>query len=325
VLLRIIPAYYAVILFLLYAFLFGLDQYPSTRHVLMQVFMLNGLLDVLNIDHYLMRGVFWTLHAEIAFYIILPFIAMAAHKVGWKIIITAMIAFSTCFRWYLFKQFNGTDLFSLHLFYSMPGCLDEFAVGMICACLFNKTQPVARPQHTLLAEYSFWLGLVILLIMARISDWGGDLVAMTTKGDWLCIICPTLSAGGAALIIAGVVQQGKSALRILANPVMIFLGTISYSLYVWHTVFLDIASKSGILAPFDNMGCLGRVIVFTFPLIIIVSYGCYWWVERPFLKIRHHALEIQNAFTTKHAIGLLIGWGVVMVALAGLTNWVIHS
>ncbi|MDR0274833.1 MAG: acyltransferase [Burkholderiaceae bacterium] len=326
-LLRIIPAYYAVIFFLLYAFLLGMEPYPSTWHVFVQVFMLNGLLDVLNIDSYLMNLVFWTLHAEIAFYVFLPFIALAAHRIGWKTVIIAMIAFSVVFRWWLFDRFHATDFFKMHFLYSMPGCLGQFAIGIACACLFARDKTIQNttcrmPRRILLpAGWSFWLGIAILLVIARVLDLRGDMLA---KGDLFYTISPLISAAGAAAIIIGVIRQSRTAIRALANPVMIFLGTISYSMYVWHLILLGVVNKSGILEPFVGIDRLLRTVIFAFPLILLVSYGSYWWVERPFLKIRHHAPEIRGAFTTKHAIWLLAGCGAAMTALAALTNWALR-
>jgi len=319
-LLRIIPAYYAVIFFLLYAFLFGLASYPSTWHVFVQVFMLNGLLDVLNIDSYLMHMVFWTLHAEIAFYIVLPFIAMIAHKIGWKMVIIAMIVFSVVFRWWLFHQFHATDPFKMHFLFSMPGCLGQFAIGIACACLFTKNQTM--PQRVFRsAEWPFWLGVAIIFAIARVTVLRGDMVV---KGDLFYTISPLIIAAGAAAVIIGVTRQSKNAIRVLANPVMIFLGTISYSMYVWHLILLEIANKTGVLEQFSGINRLSRLAILIFPLILLVSYGSYWWVERPFLKIRHHTSTIKGAFTTKHAVWLLAGCGAAMTALAALTNWVIH-
>jgi peptidoglycan/LPS O-acetylase OafA/YrhL len=320
-LLRIIPAYYAVIFFVLYAFLFGLEPFPSTWHVFSQVFMLNGPLDILGIDIYLMRGVFWTLNAEIAFYLFLPFIAMVAHRVGWKTVIALLIACGMGFRLYLFLRFQAVDPFKMRFLFSMPGRLDMFAYGMVCACLFKKDR-TGQKRSRILAESAFWLGVFCFMLTAQVWGLRGDMVG---KGDYFYVIFPVFPAAGAALMIAAVMWKSRSAQWLLANPPMVFMGTISYSLYLWHTVFLDIMLKSGFVSAHAGISRYMHTALIILPVIFLVSYACYWWIERPFLKIRHHAGEVQGAFTTRHAIGLLTACGAALVAMAAAFNATMHT
>jgi peptidoglycan/LPS O-acetylase OafA/YrhL len=63
--------------------------------------------------------------------------------------------------------------------------------------------------------------------------------------------------------------------RLFNSPVPVFIGTLSYSLYLWHW-------------PFITRYGLGRVS--TFPLNVLMTALCactsYYCIERPFLRLR---------------------------------------
>ena len=66
---RLLPAYYLVLFFMLYLSLYGFGATPSTSYMASHVFFINYWWDLPSI-----RGVFWTLPAEVGFYISLPFL-----------------------------------------------------------------------------------------------------------------------------------------------------------------------------------------------------------------------------------------------------------
>jgi peptidoglycan/LPS O-acetylase OafA/YrhL len=87
---------------------------------------------------------------------------------------------------------------------------------------------------------------------------------------------PTLEAFGATLII--IVSVAKSDLlifRILNLRPIIWLGTISYSLYLWHSVFAgDLLPQYGISQ------------YLWIPVSIGVAIISYYLIELPFTKYR---------------------------------------
>ena len=89
----------------------------------------------------------------------------------------------------------------------------------------------------------------------------------------------SINAFFAGMVVMGAAMGGRIARWIFGNPVAIFLGTISYSLYLWHYPIVEW------LRPL-NLG-YATFFAVAIPLCIGVSALSYALVERPFLKPRH--------------------------------------
>ena len=66
---RILPAYYVLLLVLLYLTLFGYSKLPSTSYMFGHVLFINSWW-----YEPPLRGVFWSLSVEVCFYLVLPFL-----------------------------------------------------------------------------------------------------------------------------------------------------------------------------------------------------------------------------------------------------------
>jgi len=84
---------------------------------------------------------------------------------------------------------------------------------------------------------------------------------------------PVVVATTSALIFAG--QNNDSHLNPLLFRPSIFLGNISYSLYLWHWSILYIARSLGL-----NQGWLNEVAIVT--VCLVVGYASYRCIENPF-------------------------------------------
>jgi hypothetical protein len=71
-------------------------------------------------------------------------------------------------------------------------------------------------------------------------------------------------------------EKNKLSEIILENRLIVFIGAISYSLYMWHQVLLAYARY--FLFPELHAGHLATIFVLTF----ILSAGSYWLIEQPF-------------------------------------------
>jgi peptidoglycan/LPS O-acetylase OafA/YrhL len=76
---------------------------------------------------------------------------------------------------------------------------------------------------------------------------------------------------------------GRVARRVLESRAAIFLGAISYSLYLFHGPLLVLLYRG--LEPL-NLGAGARLVAFTsigLPSVVMAGWGAYWVFERPFL------------------------------------------
>jgi len=83
-----------------------------------------------------------------------------------------------------------------------------------------------------------------------------------------------------AMLILAIAIGGPLTRAIFENRVAVFLGAISYSIYLWHfpvgtwvTQSIDMASMT-----------IGPFLLITLPLIVAVSAASYFLFERPFLR-----------------------------------------
>ena len=89
-------------------------------------------------------------------------------------------------------------------------------------------------------------------------------------------LLPALISGG--LIIAVVSRQYPLLLRVLERRELVWVGRISYSLYLWHyLVLMNLASVP--------MSIPVRIVV-TFTVSFVVAAASFYFVERPFLRLK---------------------------------------
>jgi peptidoglycan/LPS O-acetylase OafA/YrhL len=110
----------------------------------------------------------------------------------------------------------------------------------------------------------------------RAEYWSDSLIFYT----WT----PALSLGIAAVLFAGVGGCGVLQ-RIFGNRYMVFLGLISYSLYLWHLPVLTwLAAASWY--PGLTGGHLAWILAFALPIALAIATLSYLGVERPFMRLR---------------------------------------
>jgi peptidoglycan/LPS O-acetylase OafA/YrhL len=85
----------------------------------------------------------------------------------------------------------------------------------------------------------------------------------------------------ATLVIVGVcvMDLWPGLARVLSHPALVFVGKISYSLYLWHVLVILVASRATFLP--DPVRELIQV-----PLSFAAACASYFWVERPFLRLK---------------------------------------
>lgn len=86
-----------------------------------------------------------------------------------------------------------------------------------------------------------------------------------------------------ALAVAWLILQTMTAphrlvMAVLENPVLVWIGKLSYSLYLWH--YFSVA-----LAMWLTSSSLTRTLI-AVPLALIFASASYYFVERPFLKLK---------------------------------------
>lgn len=201
----------------------------------------------------------WSLSVEIQFYVFWPLILWGAFKYKLNVLrLTLIVFFCSMFFNFLFleKDVNGAFYLSLNRFW-------EFQVGSLCALLsFNHQQVMAK----LRAQYSSYLvvlGVFLCLLVVLLTK------DHQTHSVWLGLIT-TLAA--LCFILFG--QESGFVKKILANPIMVGIGVISYPLYLWHWPLISFGQiiTNGGLSPSYKLGLI--------VVAILLAYLTYRLIER---------------------------------------------
>ena len=88
-----------------------------------------------------------------------------------------------------------------------------------------------------------------------------------------------------ACLVVGVASRGSLARAIFENRHIVWLGTISYSVYLWHPFLIAQVAKA---IGADAHG-LAYLAAYALPAIVAVSAASYYMVERPFLRMKRGA------------------------------------
>lgn len=209
----------------------------------------------------------WSLSIEEQFYLFFPITIVVLYRLNIDIkkIITAFLLISFLYSTYLVST-STTE----HAFYNSAGRFWELLVGALLACI-KKPAP-DRQSHRDCMEVA---GL--LMILWPILKYEPDMLFPGPSA-----LLPTI---GTALIIAAG-GKGRYVSRALRIKPLVFIGLISYALYLWHwplLAFINITLSEPSRA----------IIVIAIALSFALATLSYFSIEKPIREKR--ALQSQGA------------------------------
>jgi len=203
---------------------------------------------------------FWSLAVEEQFYLVWPwlivllvalFAARRSRVVAVVVVILAVVAAS-----FVFSLYQSADAPRVAYFSTFTRAW-ELGAGALVAVAAPALARMPGALRFLLG----WVGLAVIVGSALLIDG-----SMPFPGPWAAA-----PVAGALLVIAAGVGGTQRHLFPLVNPVSRFIGTISYSLYLWHLPVIVFAQQ---LPPQHPAVIAG--------LIFVLSVLSYLLVEQPF-------------------------------------------
>ncbi len=291
---RIVPLYYVAILIVWWLqYTGGKEQWIALLEHLTftQVFDSQRIFWII--------GPAWSLAVEVIFYLFIAgFGPLAYYACKWvstqRARVTllagaalALVIFSVAYKWWAFYMARIPSE-NYPVYFGPLAKMDTFAIGMLLAVAVVA----AKGRPNLKGSVPALLRLAGIALLAA---------AFTFRASSTTVELYIHSLAGLAfvLVLASTALGSRNSVweRVLAHPVLLFLGLVSYSVYMWHEPLMLELAEYGLLinkAP----GAFPSNALLLVVISIFVATLSYWLVERPTLRLRH--LFRRGQWLTQH-------------------------
>ena len=203
----------------------------------------------------------WSLSVEEQFYVIWPPLLLLLHyKLNFKkrlIFISAIIILGIVLSVYL------TRVDPNFAYFLLPARMFELSMGAGLAMFWEKLPDISKLRNHFISALGVLLILIPAIVLNKLSFFPG------IHALWPCL-------GTVLLIYSGKVHDKRGfANSILQKKGLVFIGLLSYSLYLWHWPIFVFIKYLG----FDLVGFIR---IFAFILTFLLSYFSWRFVEQPF-------------------------------------------
>jgi peptidoglycan/LPS O-acetylase OafA/YrhL len=277
---RILPAYFAIIAFVLIIFplKYSFPQYSSICKTAVYSAFYSANIYFANIISYFDVGArenpllhLWSLGVEEQFYLVVPVFIWILWIVRKKLILQNLIfLFLLSFISSLWSISNGHPQFA---FFMLPSRAWELLAGAIVSQI--NTTRYTKPAWSF-GHLISWSGLILVLIPYVLYNEQTPFPGMAAIPSIL----------GASLII--LYGGGRGLNELLSSSPAVWVGKVSYSLYLWHwPIFVLLGSSYTV-----QRGVAGIITT------ILASYLSYRFIELPVRRCK--------TFSKRHAFTMLI-------------------
>ena len=271
---RIAPPYYISMVFVvaMSGFYFASTD-NGLLHVLVHLLFLHTYIDG---AHGSINGVYWSLGVEFSFYIFMLLTAKCIRRgVGTQLLILSMIVMSWVWRagCYYFLPEDPMQRFIWST--QLLGMLDEFAIGSTIAIIYSRYIVNGNVMRWPIVYFSLSLGIALVALFVYNIDAG-----YWSNIDTMVFSRTYLSVGFSLVILSFTFLEHKVWFRALCRySGLSFLGSISYSIYLFHLPIINAGINSGV----------SRNHSFSISIlccVLLVSAISYRFFEKPFMRSR---------------------------------------
>ncbi len=227
----------------------------------------------------------WSVSVEQQFYFVWPWAVRSGkrRRIAWVAVIMLAVALLT--RIWLVAHHAKHESIWCNTF----ARLDPIAAGALMAIVLNgHVMSLSRRTRASLVAF----GVVLLWAVGRYSRvlddptplagnlWGYPVATLACASILLAVLRPVNRPGG-----------------IGSSPSMVFMGRISYGLYMFHAfaLWLSIYAISRAPQPLNNRPVF---MILGFTLTTALGTASYYWLERPFLRLKN-----RFAIVTSRPVG----------------------
>lgn len=293
--LRILPAYWValtIIAFVLQAPGFVEPHTVVAHYLLLQIYDLNQL-----VGGPIQQA--WSLATEVAFYVFVPMWAWAMARPWWRrwsqlrveLAGLAVLFVGSTAANYALVVIGVSDGRFAQLGTWLPFRIGDFVPGMALAVVSAHVahHGLRWPEWSRRASFA-------------LACWAGSLVVFWYVSTQLDLpMFPTFTPSQAfavrmlylviatLFLVPAVLHRGERGLvpALLSNPVAVWLGLVSYGIYIWHEawqdIYLRLTDQPALFASFRGM------FVFTLGASLISAAASWYIVEKPAMRLAARA------------------------------------
>jgi peptidoglycan/LPS O-acetylase OafA/YrhL len=271
--LRIFPAFYLFLFFIAMLDWMGVLKISGTEFAFACAHLINygqaiSLLFKIpdpGMPDYWFIGHFWSLSMEEQFYWMWPLTLLFLLRTRWYGILVALILAMPLIRfssYYLFPGLRGQLMMMLH-----TGSDGIFSGCFLAICL------AWHPRFSKKLLLPSWVIAGLALYLYGIDP----LLGRVMPRGFGIVLGVTLAIVAIVLVVANVLLQEEHAWyhRLLESRVLVFLGRISYSVYLWQQVFLTHL----------NTTFLGKWPI-NLAAALVTGWLSYRYIELPFIRLK---------------------------------------
>jgi peptidoglycan/LPS O-acetylase OafA/YrhL len=170
---------------------------------------------------------FWSLSVEEQFYLVWPWIILLAPRDRLTLIATVMIIIAPLYRWYaISNEWNGVAIYAFTL-----SSVDALGLGTVLSILSTSQALTSKTRRAFL-YIAARIGIGGFIVLTAVQPWTGyTLIHGVLLETFLGLAFVWLIARASRGL-------GGAWMFILGNKPIVYLGKISYGIYVYHLFLL---------------------------------------------------------------------------------------
>ena len=267
---RLMPAFFAFLgVALLFAAIFRSSDYGTWAH---ELFMgATYRMNFYALGHTTVAGLgpTWTLCLEEQFYLVWPITLILLSAIVPRRAVMGVVAGGIATSFLI-----SIVLYSHHVgaarLYLGP---DTNAASLLLGCLVGLAFNGGYLHRLRGTSFTRWFPASFLVLLGGWTLLVGNNTAAVFIGPTM-VFCILAAAAVACLTM----EQGSRAARLLGARPIVWIGKISFSLYLWNELVLNLAPKIG-------PGSLGKAVI-GLMLTFVIASGSYYLIEQPFLRLK---------------------------------------
>src|ERR1041385_312748 len=218
----------------------------------------------------------WTVSIEEQFYLAWPLALRKASVRTMAAIAVGLLVIANAWRVWLAVTAAPVERIEYNTFTR----LDPIALGILLALFGHKLPQFTRLQRIAL----LWRGAATWVAVFAFTVTGQAITVTTWR---MALGHPFMALASVAVLLSVLGSQH----RFLRNPTLLYLGKISYGLYVLHefahfcAIRLVHASTPGMVVAQSIVGLA---------LTIVLAAASYRWLESPFLRLKERFAHVQS-------------------------------